>query len=379
MSLNCLRSFCSKICESCSLNICNSSKYVMLVGKTEDATLNGALTSGNLGLLNIISQLGGQLGDQFEFGIQLTPARSVRTLDMNQSTELRDISIRAAIVQTSLRETWKLKQAHESFEDGWNKFLLAQAECNMNLEVMCKEADPLSKADVNKLRKAVNRVAKYHLSAIYLWKIFCENNFDVANIKRHNNIKDAQVIFVKKQLKKKHKYKSVDDFWKLDIEVQKAFFDGAVKYFKESIHDYCRLVRTFASQVTPVQGQKSNDNYLHDQVIKRVQDTPRGVPQLGEHKGEERAQIGFDSTYLAVSPFCYSSGVTILNPDPSTQRSTQFHPQSHENSMVVRSGVVTPEASVRGNPRELGDQRDQEDASLVPKQLSVSQGSPPNT
>ncbi len=359
MSLNCLGSICSKICDSCSFNICNSNKNVLIIGSTENANLNN-LISGNLGLPNIVSQLGGQLGGQLEIGIQLTPTRSIHILAENEHTKkIRDMAVRSAIVEISLRETCKLMQVNESFENGWKKFLLAQAECNMDLAVMWKEAEALSQADVNKLHKAVDKVARYYLSGIYLWKIFCENDFDVASIKRHSRISNAQVIFVKKQLKKKHKSKGVDNFWNLNIEVQKIYLDGAVKYFKEHIHDYCRLVRTYAFDVIAVEGQKSNDNFLHDQVVRKAHETPRGIPQLGEHKEEGRLQIELDGTCLDASSL--SNREIGSNRNSSVQRSTQQQSQIQEISVAfVRSsgGGVTPEVSSRGS---------QEDSSFIPK------------
>lgn len=238
MSINCLGSICgsicSKICESCSFNLCNSNRNVLLIGRTDNANLNSWISE-NQGLLQIVSQLGGQQGGQLGIGIQLTPTtRSIRTLTGGVNSGIHDAAVRAAIIETSLRETRKLMQVNESFEEGWKKFLLAQSECNMNLESMCKDAEPLSQADVCKLDKAVDKVAKYYLSGIYLWKIFCENDFNVENIKRHSQISNAQVTFVKKQLKKKHKPKSVDNFWKLTIEVQKIFLDGAANIFNHT-------------------------------------------------------------------------------------------------------------------------------------------------
>jgi hypothetical protein len=358
MTLNCLGSICAKICESCSFNICNSNRNVLLVGSTDNTELHKRIAA-NPGLQNIVTQMGGQLGNQLETGITLQ-TRSVLPLE-GENNEIRDIAVRSAIIQTSVRGTFKLMQVNEPFESGWKKFLLAQAECNLNLENMCKEAEPLSQADVNKLDKAIDKVAKYYLSAIYLWKVFCVNGFKTESILRHDQIGKAQVTFIIKQIKGKYRYKDVDNFWNLKIEAQKIFFDGAVKYFKKHIHDYCRVLRTAAFQVIVARAQKSNDNFLHDQVALQANQSP----PMGEHKVGEVLQIGMDVAFQDVSSTSFNRGVTGPSSETSPPRLLQSQAQMQGASPPIRHGLVsgTPDVSLRGNKQEH-----REDSSLLTKE-----------
>lgn len=346
------------MCESCSFT-CNSKKNVLIIGATNNADLN-ELISGNHGLMHIVRQMDGQL----ESGIQLTPTRSIRTLPGNEIGDSHDVAVRAAIVETSLRETMKLMQVNESLEDGWKKFLLAQEECNLDLDSMCKESEPLSQADVNKLDKAIDKVAKYYLSAIYLWKVFFENDFNDASIKRHSQLAAKQVKYVTTQLKKKHKFKGVDNFWKLNVKVQKIFMDGAVKYFKDRIHDYCRVVRTSAFHALSLARQNSHDN-LHDRVFITVggRRTQQQVnPPLGEHKGENTPQIAYHGAYLGDSPLSRHRGIKGEAPPKITKQQT----------LIMETSTALVRRSVAGSALEPSfgfgaSLEDREDSSFVPR------------
>lgn len=97
----------------------------------------------------------------------------------------------------------------------------------------------------------------------------------------------------------------------------------------------------------------------------KVLQTPQpGIPQLGEHKGDEHLQTAFDGAFLSVSPLSFNKGVTGSNRDFSLHKSPQQQIQIRETSVaIVRSSVggTTPDGSLGRNSG------DREDSSFIPK------------
>jgi hypothetical protein len=114
---------------------------------------------------------------------------------------------------------------------GWQKLRLAQACCDINLEEKHKRKDPLTDEQLKVLTKAVQQVSQFYLTAIFLWRVGKQRNFN----------KDRLTLVSQGDLKKCMNYLNINfrpleirrlrepkDFFELDRNIQVTYLKAAM-------------------------------------------------------------------------------------------------------------------------------------------------------